>query len=677
MDAARGDLGTAAIRGLLTCLFLATTACAPVGAASTNRTSLPFAPHGGDVNPPASVWRWQNPLPHGDALLAVSFVDASTGWVVGEGGMVQKSTDGGQTWSIQSAPTTRKLRRVRALSPTTAWAAGDVGTVLRTDDGGATWRAQTTGTTDNLIGFDAPSASVAWAMSDTHVFRTVDGGVTWTMVWQPNFAPVPFCATTLLALAAASADAAFVTHCATVSYTRDGGQTWQSFDFTCGFDGCQRLSGISAGSPADVYVVGSESVRFGIYGRVTHVSHDGGATWSSKYEFMVEPVYGESVVAVSSSVAWATDPLDVRVTTDGGATWRVVRSGGGMVAALSASQAWLLAGTTSILRTADGGTTWSESNKQASATGQWLRGVSVAPDGSTVWAVGSDYGAPDFNHGTAGSYLLRSTDAGGTWSTVSIPNMLPWSVATGGAAVWVGGADGAVARSLDGGATWSSTKLDAPSGQGVVAIAASSANVAWASIGAAPLNGAPGHIYRTIDGGQSWTPQRLPNVGSTQPSVMRMVAVSDSAAWGVDPYHCAVLRTADGGASWSSSTPPSCAGLWGVFATSPTTAFASGQHQDQTPAIYQTTDGGATWLDRPTGFAVDHNSVLFAVGGTEQALWAVGASDGDVTASSDGGLTWHPQRSHAAVGLWGVAAASPSTAWAVGERGAILRATRS
>ena len=42
-----------------------------------------------------SGWFWQNPLPQGNDLLAVSFTDANTGTAVGSGGTILRTTNGG------------------------------------------------------------------------------------------------------------------------------------------------------------------------------------------------------------------------------------------------------------------------------------------------------------------------------------------------------------------------------------------------------------------------------------------------------------------------------------------------------------------------------------------------------------------------------------------------------
>src|ERR1700750_1800010 len=54
-------------------------------------------------------WIWQNPLPQGNTLRGASFVYANTGTVVGENGTIVRTTDGGNTWAIQSSDTTRTL----------------------------------------------------------------------------------------------------------------------------------------------------------------------------------------------------------------------------------------------------------------------------------------------------------------------------------------------------------------------------------------------------------------------------------------------------------------------------------------------------------------------------------------------------------------------------------------
>ena len=49
-------------------------------------------------------WFWQNPLPQGNNLLDVFFIDENTGWAVGVKGSIIHTTDGGESWKTQLSP---------------------------------------------------------------------------------------------------------------------------------------------------------------------------------------------------------------------------------------------------------------------------------------------------------------------------------------------------------------------------------------------------------------------------------------------------------------------------------------------------------------------------------------------------------------------------------------------
>ncbi|WP_343077601.1 YCF48-related protein [Pseudomonas sp.] len=115
----------------------------------------------------------QAPVPVSVTLTAVNFSDAQNGWVVGHGGVVLKTQDGGVQWTRQldgrsltgalaqalltaqnagDERLARKLQRlidegpdkplldVRFLDPLRGFAAGAYGLLLATDDGGLHWR---------------------------------------------------------------------------------------------------------------------------------------------------------------------------------------------------------------------------------------------------------------------------------------------------------------------------------------------------------------------------------------------------------------------------------------------------------------------------------------------------------------------------------------------------------
>lgn len=225
--------------------------------------------------------------------------------------------------------------------------------------------------------------------------------------------------------------------------------------------------------------------------------------------------------------------------------------------------------------------------------------------------------------------------------------------------VWVSGAGGAVARSTDAGATWSLVSVPGADSLDFRDIAAFDAGTAYVlSIG----NGAQSRIYKTTDGGTTWTLQ-FTNPDSSAFydcfafwDAERGIAMSDPVAGRVQ-----VRTTRDGGASWpllpQASAPLAQEGEAGFAASGTCVATGSGGRAwiatggGLRARALRTTDYGQSWAygditpiaagAAPRGafsIAVIDDARLVAAGGNyEQPA----DTSGVVALSHDGGVTWH------------------------------------
>jgi photosystem II stability/assembly factor-like uncharacterized protein len=113
-------------------------------------------------------------------LNGVFFTRTNFGTVVGQGGTILRTTDGGTGWVPQTSGTTNDLRGVSFTDANTGTVVGHSGTILRTIDGGTAWVPQTSGTTNNLTGVSFTDANTGTVVGvDGIILRTTDGGITW------------------------------------------------------------------------------------------------------------------------------------------------------------------------------------------------------------------------------------------------------------------------------------------------------------------------------------------------------------------------------------------------------------------------------------------------------------------------------------------------------------------
>jgi photosystem II stability/assembly factor-like uncharacterized protein len=116
-----------------------------------------------------STWTSQtNGVDQGEDIDAVHFVDHQTGWYVGYGfdtagvGVIKKSTDGGVTWAPQASNVSQSLLALGFINATTGWAAGSAGTLLKTTNGGGVWAPESSGTFLELDDIDVRPGQGAW-----------------------------------------------------------------------------------------------------------------------------------------------------------------------------------------------------------------------------------------------------------------------------------------------------------------------------------------------------------------------------------------------------------------------------------------------------------------------------------------------------------------------------------
>lgn len=242
-------------------------------------------------------------------LNGTSFVNASTGTVVGNSGTILRTTNGGQSWVSQSSGTGNNLNAVSFVDANTGTAVGDGGTILRTTNGGANWISQTSGTASNLHGVAFTSSGIGSAVGDGGTLRrTTNGGSSWTAQSAATSQP-------LFALSFTDANTGTVVGgSGIILRTTNGGSLWTVQP---------------SGTFSDLYGVSfphaDTGTAVGMSGTILRTTN-GGATWNGQSSLMTDELQAVSFKNGSDGLAVGRYGYILR-TTDGGTHWNIHSSG--------------------------------------------------------------------------------------------------------------------------------------------------------------------------------------------------------------------------------------------------------------------------------------------------------------------------------------------------------------
>lgn len=351
-----------------------------------------------------------------------------------------------------------------------------------------------------------------------------------------------------------------------------------------------------------------------------------------------------SVSAADADTAWAVGNYSILNTVDGGANWtdqEMLNNYSWTVGAVDKSKVWVMGSVDdtiydNIQWSANGGNAWTRVNARLDARA-YLYDV-AALDGNTIWAAGS------------GETIIKTTNGGWTWTlqnyiTPIMDELLMGISAVDSETAWVAGNFGTILRTTDGGDSW--VELDAPHGL-FSDVSAVDSDTAW-------VVGSRENILMTADGGESWVTQHSSASGSLS-SISAVDAYTAWAVgtWDMMPYngeYSIVLKTTDGGDTWVPQDPGIDIPLYDICALDASTAWAVGKDG----VIVKTSGGGDALPDivslspvsgdegtqvTVTGcdFGGVQGSSHVSFGGV-QAVTCVSWSDSEIVVEVPGGVT--------------------------------------
>jgi photosystem II stability/assembly factor-like uncharacterized protein len=309
--------------------------------------------------------------------------------------------------TAQTSGTDVLLQAISPVDERIVWISGHGGTWGRTLDGGEQWSTGTvTGATElefrDVEGFDASSAVLlaAGPGDRSRIFRTDDGGATWTETWvmaEPEgfLDCMDFIDPTRgFAYGDAIAGQVYLLE------TRDGGRSWSRIPAAGLPAALESEGGFAASGDCVATALGATVLVATGNGPEPRLirSDDAGHSWSvSTLPLTAGPSAGATAVGIEDDAfGWAVGgaigpPLPgarVATSSDGGASWLPAPDPpldgalyGADVSRTVAGRALVVVGPGGIAATSDGGATWQN------LTGDSHWAIAFAPDGSG-WAVG-------------------------------------------------------------------------------------------------------------------------------------------------------------------------------------------------------------------------------------------------------------------------------------------------
>ncbi|HEY0514163.1 MAG TPA: hypothetical protein VGH73_19810 [Thermoanaerobaculia bacterium] len=533
--------------------------------------------------------------------LAVDPLHPSTLYVAVYGAILIKSTDGGAHWAPSAGgliPDPVFVPRILGIDPTNpnrlllTYGQG----LWRSANAGASWQPANAGLPDaestqiSAIAIAGGPAGTAFVATPDGVYRTVDAGVS----WQLAAGGLP--AAQFVALAAAPSDPRTVYATGPGLYrSTDGGATWRQ---ASAFQPSALI--VSPRSPATLY---------GVSGRMAFRSADGGAHWTA-------------LSGVPNPVVLAPDPTTTATVYAG-------TSGG------------VLAG---VFRSDDQGATWTRRSQGISSIPAYALAVDPS-DPNRLW--------------TNTGFIFRSANQGAGWARVpASPFQGPGTRLAIGAssAVFASGVflngrgfpSFSIWKTANQGATW--TQVFAPRDGDITVIrAAPSALSTLYAAGQSPVDGP--RIYRSTDNGAAWEVRSsgsppLPDCAlkdlAVAPSAAAVVYVAGSAHRQSTQCDMSVVRSGDGGATWtdvSAGLPSGIASVVAVDPQDPNVVYV-GTGDSSTPGdgVWKSTNGGQTW--NPTGAEIGNRTITALLATAIPGRLYAALIDGRIFRSDDGGASW-------------------------------------
>lgn len=380
-------------------------------------------------------------------------------------------------------------------------------------------------------------------------------------------------------------------------------------------------------------------------------STDAGATWSAIDVGIFDPVTFVGPVDIESLAIDPKNPQTLVAGTafseifrsvDGGATWQSVTFGGNsagletteLVFDPSNSANVYAATSLGFFRSADNGQSWSS----AGNAGVPFFALAVDPTSPKTLYAGDEFG----------SGIWKSTDGGSHWATVNVslpgtasarPPVLALAVDPAHSSTIYAGTYGfGVFVSTNGGSSWSAAA------NGMRDTRVGSITVGPQGAAATPLYAGTlgGGVYESLDGGESWTPSNQGLLASVVYSV-----ANDPAAAGVvyAATSDGVFQSADAGATWGESDSGLPPDIVAALVAGPGT---SGTLYAGTlgGGLFASSDRGATWTGSATGLSDLYVASITLDPTSPSVLYAGTAHPNDgstserIFKSSDGGVTW-------------------------------------
>lgn len=302
------------------------------------------------------------------------------------------------------------------------------------------------------------------------------------------------------------------------------------------------------------------------------------------------------------------------------------------------------------------------SSESASATATPLPQQQSA---SSVWAT------------AAGGVLLRSSDGGATWDTGSgAPFFASPLILIDDSHAWAIGGRGDDGDSIcwthDAGLTWDST--DPWPKLRLYDLTATSRDVMWAVGGGYQGEDDRAAVLRSSDGGATWSKRNIPDC----PPFVRATFPTKDSGWAVGGFGPGRLYfSLDGGRQWLpvSSLADSVDAIDVVFADALhgwMIGNVSGAGSDSAAqgVVYATSDGGQRWARQASGLQLPGVRAVFCL--DERSAWVVG-NEGLLLGTSDGGASWQRLDAGTTKDLVSVVFANQKMGWIVAREATVLR----